>query len=112
MATLAQHLFRAGQRRSARDDISIRTVIWRLTPPQGEAVDALVVNLSRFGFMAHTALPPLDGCLIAVDLPEVGEIRARTVWSMEGRLGAEFLTPITADDYAALLAGLSIEPFG
>ena len=110
MATLAQHIFRAGQRRTARDTIAIQTVLWRRSPPFGDPVDATVINISRYGFMARTALNAIDGSLIAIDLPEVGEIRARAVWSMEDSVGGEFLLPISSSAYAAMLAYLCEKP--
>ena len=112
MATLAQHIFRAGQRRTARDAIAIQTVLWRRAPPFGDPVEATVINISRYGFMARTALNAIDGSLIAIDLPEVGEVRARAVWSMEDSVGGEFLLPISSAAYAAMLAYLCGEPAG
>jgi hypothetical protein len=88
-------------RRAPRDVVSIRAP---LDGPSGARSTALVVDISRFGFMSRTSAPLQPGDLIAVKLPVVGMCPARVVWSLGGRVGGEFITPIASDIYSRMLA--------
>ena len=88
-------------RRAPRDVVSFRAP---LDGPSGARSTALVVDISPFGFMSRTSAALQPGDLIAVKLPVVGMCPARVVWSLGGRVGGEFITPIASDIYPRMLA--------
>jgi len=101
---LAQHIFQVDQRRAERDEVYLVTRIRRKSPPHGEPAEALLLNISRFGFMVRTDLEVIDGSAVAIELPGIGETKARAVWSMDRNLGGEFQAAIEPSAYFDLLA--------
>jgi hypothetical protein len=97
---LAQHLFDVEKRRAARDAVSIRAA---LHEPGEESHEILVGNLSPFGFMAITPQAYREGTLVRLDLPLIGEVNAKVVWSLSDRIGAEFVRPFNVKSYRAML---------
>ena len=97
---LAQHIFDAEKRRAARDAVSIRAA---LHEPGEDRHEILVGNLSPFGFMAISPHSYREGTLVRLDLPLIGEVNARIVWSLSDRIGAEFIRPFDARGYRELL---------
>ncbi|MGP1282741.1 MAG: PilZ domain-containing protein [Parasphingopyxis sp.] len=97
---LAQHIFDVEKRRAARDAVSIRAA---LHEPGADSHEILVGNLSPFGFMAISPKAYREGTLVRLDLPLIGEVNARIVWSLSDRLGAEFIRPFDARGYRQLL---------
>lgn len=108
---LAKHIFGIDQRRVAREQIRVAARLRRKAPPYGPPEDALLLNISRFGFLARTDMRIIDGSLIAIEIPVLGEIKARAVWSMENNIGAEFLSAIDPASYFELVTRLSAEAF-
>jgi hypothetical protein len=108
-AELAQHIFQVDQRRSQRDEIFIETRIRRCSPPYGDPAPAYLLNVSRFGFMVRTSLMLIDGSLISIELPELGQLVGRTTWSMEQNIGAEFFEPLDPTVYFNLLSAVASE---
>ena len=106
---LAQHIFDVDQRRVKRDEIFIATRLRRRSPPYGDPVPAYLLNISRFGFMARTNLNLIDGSLVSIEVPELGELVGRTNWSMDEKFGAEFLQPLDPTTYFNLLAAIASE---
>jgi hypothetical protein len=88
-------------RRAPRDIVSFRAP---LDGPAGMRIAILIVDISPFGFMSRSTAPLAPGDVVAVKLPVVGARAARIVWSMGGRVGGEFVEPITAAPYARMLA--------
>lgn len=103
---LPSHIFAVDQRRAARDVVSAAVTLRRAGPPYGLPVAARLLNISRSGFMASSALRVVDGARIAVELPLLGNVPARAVWSMEDRLGGAFLEVIEIDLYYRMLERL------
>ncbi|MBB5687231.1 PilZ domain-containing protein [Sphingobium boeckii] len=103
MSTLASHIHSIDQRRAERSDVFYPTQMRRKSPPFGDSVAANLVNISRLGFMARVMLDAMDGKLVSIDLPGIGELKARQVWSMENTIGGEFLNPIDPAVYEGLL---------
>lgn len=101
-----QHIDAQEMRRAERDDLNVPITVKRRTPPITGPEPALLVNLSPYGFLIRTALTVIDGCQISIELPIVGDIRARSVWSMEDQIGGEFLSPIDPRFYGRVLATL------
>lgn len=97
---LAQHIFDVEKRRAARDAVSIRAA---LHEPSADSHEILVGNLSPFGFMAISPCGYREGTLVRLDLPLIGEVNARIVWSLSDRIGAEFIRPFDARGYRELL---------
>ncbi len=100
-APLAQHLFDVDRRRSERDEVSLHTL---MLPLGGQAAAVTLVNLSRLGFMARSETMLNEGARIQVELPLVGAVRARIVWSFGNALGGEFAQPIGEQDYHQIVA--------
>jgi len=93
---LAQHIFDVEKRRAARDAVSIRAA---LHEPGEDSHEILVGNLSPFGFMAISPTAYREGTLVRLNLPLIGEVNARIVWSLSDRIGAEFIRPFDANGY-------------
>jgi hypothetical protein len=64
---------------------------------------AVILNLSETGMMLQTsmALKVDDG--FRVELPQVGEVEARVVWSDSSQFGCEFSSPIPKSVVSAAL---------
>ncbi|MBC7986677.1 MAG: PilZ domain-containing protein [Sphingomonadaceae bacterium] len=97
---LAQHIFDVEKRRSERDAVSLRG---SLHEPGAEPHEILIGNLSPFGFMAISTIDYLEGDLVRLHLPMIGEVNARVVWSLNDRIGAEFIRPFDARGYRAMV---------
>ncbi len=97
---LAQHIFDVEKRRAARDAVSIKA---KLHEPGKDGHEILIGNLSPFGFMAISPRTYREGTLVRLDLPMIGEVNAKIVWSLSDRVGAEFIRPFDARGYRELL---------
>lgn len=104
---LPKHIFEVDQRRVERDAIRVATRIRRKAPPHGPPEDATLLNISRYGFMAHSEMQIADGSLIAIELPHIGEVKARAIWSMDENIGGEFLAAIDPYSYFDMLARIN-----
>lgn len=93
--------FMIESRRAPRDVVSFRAP---LDGPLGARSTALVVDVSPYGFMCRSSAAIQINDLIAIKLPVVGMTTARIVWSLGGRVGGEFITPIASDLYPRMLA--------
>lgn len=98
----ARYAVEVERRRSERSDLFYRTVlrIGERTAP------ADLVNLSRSGFMVRTNAVLDADSEVGVVLPIVGERRARVVWALGGRMGAEFRAAIEESVHSSLLDAL------
>ena len=90
----------SGHRRAERDEVFLRT---SLTLGRKSRLSVQLVNISPFGFMLRTNEPAAIGAPLRIKLPEIGEIAAHVVWSLGGRIGAEFNLAISEADYPVLL---------
>lgn len=97
---LAQHIFDIEKRRAAREAVSIRAT---LHEPGKDGHEIIVGNLSPFGFMAISPQGYREGTLVRLDLPLIGEVNARIVWSLSDRIGAEFIRPFDVRGYRQML---------
>ncbi|HWW65867.1 MAG TPA: PilZ domain-containing protein [Sphingomonadaceae bacterium] len=89
------------RRTSPRDAVFYRTTA-RLADGATIALD--IVNISATGLMGRTPAELEADTRLDIALPQGAGRLARVAWVMGGRIGAEFLTPIEAQDYAGLLA--------
>lgn len=90
----------AEKRRSQRDEVALPT---RMFTHDQRGGDVLLVNISRHGFMVREYGETPKGSLVRLALPRLGQVSARVVWSLGGRVGAEFIKPIDEYAYAAML---------
>lgn len=97
---LAQHIFDVEKRRAERDAVSIKAT---LHEPGEDGHEIMVGNLSPFGFMAVSPQSYREGTLVRLNLPLIGEVNAKIVWSLSDRVGAEFIRPFDARGYRELL---------
>ncbi|MEL7447211.1 MAG: helix-turn-helix domain-containing protein [Pseudomonadota bacterium] len=87
-----------GQRRSERRELLLET---SGVLEGGAAANVTVHNLSSTGLLLETALPLDEGEILALDLPEAGEISAQVVWVSGNWYGCEFPVEIGGDALAA-----------
>jgi hypothetical protein len=90
----------AEQRRAPRDEVALPT---RMFSQDNRGGDVLLVNISPFGFMAREYGETPKGTMVRLVLPRLGQVTAKVVWSLGGRVGAEFLKPIDSYAYTAML---------
>ncbi|MES2754403.1 MAG: PilZ domain-containing protein [Pseudomonadota bacterium] len=93
----------ASDRREHRDEVHHRT---KATGPGGAALTLLIVNISPRGLMARCDTAIAVGTQLSLTLghaPVVAEVR----WALAGRIGCEFVAPIAANAYYALLPRLA-----
>lgn len=90
----------AEQRRAPRDEVSLPT---RMFDANHQGQDVLLVNISPLGFMVREYGETPKGAIVKLQLPRLGQMAAKVVWSLGGRVGAEFIMPIDQYAYAAML---------
>lgn len=90
----------AEQRRAQRDEVALPT---RMFSQDHQGSDVLLVNISPFGFMVREYGETPKGAIVRLALPRLGQVSARVVWSLGGRVGAEFIKPIDNYAYMAML---------
>jgi len=88
------------QRRAPRDDVALPT---RMLDSDRRSADVLLVNISPLGFMVREYGQTPKGAVVRLILPRLGECEAHVVWSLGGRVGAEFSKEIDPYAYAAML---------
>ncbi|RJF91309.1 hypothetical protein [Sphingomonas cavernae] len=101
---IARQINDIDQRRADRKEIGVPTLFRRRSPPITPPESATLLNLSRLGFLVRTDLLIIDGEFVSIELPMLGEMKARSVWSMGYDVGAEFLVPIPTLQYENVLA--------
>lgn len=89
--TLASHIFSVERRRALRTDITIYTYV-RL--PDDKQVPIEIVNASSGGVMARCSSLIAEGTKVRVELPNMGWIAAKVVWSFGEQHGLSFDAPI------------------
>lgn len=90
----------AEQRRAPRDDVALPT---RMFTQDNRGSDVLLVNISTLGFMVREYGETPKGAIVRLALPRLGQVTAMVMWSLGGRVGAQFTTPIDQYAYAAML---------
>lgn len=91
----------AEQRRAQRDEVALPT---RMFGQDQQGSDVLLVNISPLGFMAREYVETPKGAIVRLALPRLGQVAAKVVWSLGGRVGAEFIKPIDHYAYSAMLS--------
>ena len=90
-------------RREDRDEVHYRA---RAFGSDARQHMVLIVNLSAHGLMGRCDSCFETGERIKLQLPIVGTVAAVVRWSLGGRLGAEFETPVALASYYELVAAL------
>lgn len=90
-------------RREDRDDVHYRA---RAMGPDGRQLTLLVVNVSSNGLMARCDVDFEPGQQLRVTMPVAGLVTATIRWSLGGRIGCQFETPIRLATYYEMLAVL------
>lgn len=88
-------------RRSPRIAVAVETIL-RALGTHGHP--AVVRDLSASGFMAETEQDFIPGETARLQLPEVGFVSARVIWSKGGRVGGAFDQPIKSGPLSRLIA--------
>ncbi|RYD94190.1 MAG: PilZ domain-containing protein [Sphingomonadales bacterium] len=87
-------------RRSPRDEVALPT---RMFTQDQRGCDVLLVNISAHGFMVREYGETPKGTIVRLALPRLGQVSAKVVWSLGGRVGAEFIKPIDSYAYTAMI---------
>lgn len=91
------------QRHSPRTDVYARLPV---TLPDGRTAMVTAVNISADGLLMRHEHRLEEGSTVTVSLPVIGKVKARTVWSLGGRSGVNFVDQIEMRDYVPLLRAL------
>jgi hypothetical protein len=92
------------QRRASRAPIQASAT---LRPLGTYGRDAVVRDISTTGFMAESDQSFTPGETARLQLPDIGFVSARVVWTHAGRIGGEFDQPIAPGAFARLVAHCS-----
>ncbi|WP_084581092.1 PilZ domain-containing protein [Sphingomonas azotifigens] len=103
MSVSGAKLASADDRLLHRDEVEHRT---RATGPDARSIGLLVVNVSPQGLMARCEAPLEPGDLLRIQLPIAGETGAEVRWALGGRIGCQFLQPITDPDYVSIVTAM------
>jgi hypothetical protein len=104
MSHMYAKAFSTDDRMDDRYSVVIDTTMREL----GEADRALrVVDISARGFAGLSPHPFPSPCIVAIMLPGVGDVKARVAWVGEGRVGGEFLAPISLQGLTQALDQIS-----
>ncbi|HWJ71252.1 MAG TPA: PilZ domain-containing protein [Sphingobium sp.] len=106
---MPQSQFDTETRGAPREQIDIQSQIWGATL---SPTPARIVNISPQGCMLRCDAMMAMGDHLSLDLPQLGAMRATVMWSLSGRLGVQFETPIDVDNYLELLDSLGSPPEG
>lgn len=79
------------ERYADRFAVSIETEMRELGMPN---VPVRIDNVSTQGFGGHCNERFMRPCVVAVELPGVGAVKARVVWTGDNTVGGEFLVPL------------------
>ncbi|HEY0414064.1 MAG TPA: PilZ domain-containing protein [Allosphingosinicella sp.] len=66
-----------------------------MRPANWYAVEVKVCDVSSSGFMAECPEPVRIGGYVALDVPGIGSVNAQVRWQIGGRMGGQFLDPIS-----------------
>ena len=87
-------------RRAPRTAVAVQTVL-RALGTHGHP--AVVRDLSASGFMAETDQDFIPGETARLQLPDIGFVSARVIWSNAGKVGGAFDQPLKSAPLARLI---------
>ena len=97
--TLAARMFAADRRRTSRIDVSI----WGLIRIRDQTEHPVrISNISQTGFLVITSASMPDHTEFQIELPKIGWLTARSLWSLGNRVGGQFEPAIDLDRYHLL----------
>lgn len=99
------HFIGVDQRTSPRSDVYARLPI---TLPDGRGMIATLVNISADGALIRFEQALAENALVTLAFPIIGKVTAMAVWTIGGRSGLRFLSPIEERDYTALLKAFGV----
>lgn len=81
------------QRGAQRCEVLIHTQL----RVDGKVYPFEVLNISTNGFSGSSTLGFLMGAIVEIELAGLGFVPAHIRWSLAGRIGVQFVTPLTLD---------------
>jgi hypothetical protein len=84
-----------------RDEVMHRT---GAIDASGRSLKLVLVNISASGLMARCDGDVAAGGSLRIQLPILGDVGATVRWSLGGRIGCEFASPIALADYYGMLS--------
>jgi hypothetical protein len=75
-----------------------RTAVLRTAQMRSQhwySVEVKVCDVSSSGFKAECPEPVLIGTYVSLDVPGLGPVSAQVRWQLGGRIGGQFLDPIS-----------------
>jgi hypothetical protein len=94
------------QRTAPRIDVYARIPA---TLPDGRQATVTLVNISADGMLfRYDGQIDIDE-LMQASLPVIGRVASRTVWSLGGRTGVNFVERIASHDFTPLLRALGVK---
>ena len=79
-------------RKAGRTRVSGRT---QLRHQNWYSIDVTVCDVSTAGFKAECPDPVRIGSYVSLDVPGVGPVHAQVRWQVGGKMGGQFLDPIS-----------------
>lgn len=90
-SSLSAHVQASERRYTERVEVAIWS---RIRFPGRSEYPTRIANVSASGLMAMTPCPVADNIEIEIELPSIGWHRAKIMWCMGDKIGAEFVEPI------------------
>jgi hypothetical protein len=106
MQTIVGTFAGSDQRTAPRTDVYARIPA---TLPDGRQVTVTLVNISADGMLFRFDGQVEADAVMHASLPVIGRIDGRTVWSLGGRTGINFIERIQEQDYVPLLRALGVK---
>lgn len=100
LRSLSEPASPAHARRTGRDLVDFKT---GFSSYHGSG-ELHVVNISRLGLMARTLAPVSKSERLIIQLPLCGKVEALVRWAEDGRIGTEFVTPVSEQQYGRMLS--------
>lgn len=67
----------------------------QMRQPNWYSVEVRICDVSSAGFMAECPQPVRIGGYVSLDVPGIGPVNAQVRWQLGGRMGGQFLDPIS-----------------
>ncbi len=90
-------------RRDPRDEVFLRTL---LNAAHKAGISGQLVNISTSGFMVRTLESFAADSPVRILLPLAGEVPAKVVWALGGRIGCAFELPFDEKHYPRVLRAI------
>lgn len=101
--TTKAHYIGLDQRIAPRSDVYYRLPF---VTPDGRQEICTCVNISADGLLMRFERGLEPGDLVVFRMPIIGRTAAKVVWSLGGKIGAQFDRSITVEDYIPMLRAM------